>query len=280
MSLILKTIAEKISKKNGWQFIDFLGAGAFKEAYRIDINNQSYALKICNPKKSNRSRTDREIEAMLLCDSERIAKIIDCGAYTDPNGQNYQFMVEEYLEGGNLTDFMKLNKLSITQIKRFGIHLTEALSHLESHGLVHRDIKPDNIMFTINHEELKLVDFGIVRNLSKSSLTASWIPRGPGTPYYSSPEQLNNEKALIDWRSDQFSLGLVLGQCLTGHHPFEDIGMAQVQVVDDICNRKKLPQKFIDDANNSQMSFIVKMLEPWPVNRFFSPDKLIAAINL
>jgi hypothetical protein len=55
-----------------------------------------------------------------------------------------------------------------------------------------------------------LVDFGLVRDLSETSLTASWLPRGPGTPLFASPEQLNNEKALIDWRSDQFSIGVIL----------------------------------------------------------------------
>jgi len=87
--------------------------------------------------------------------------------------------------------------------------------------LVHRDIKPANIMFKEGLETPVLVDFGIVRDLAATSLTQTWSPIGPGTPFFASPEQLNNEKHLIDWRSDQFSLGVTLYFARTARHPYQ-----------------------------------------------------------
>jgi Serine/threonine protein kinase len=187
--------------------------------------------------------------------------------------------VEEFLDGGNLADYIENNILNHDQIKNFGICLAEALLHLDRLNLVHRDIKPDNIMFQLSQMLPKLVDFGLVRDLTQSSLTASWAPSGPGTPLYSAPEQLNNNKAMINWRTDQFSLGLVLGKCLNGYHPFQDYGMTDPQIVDNIGHWNSVPQRFTNDATSSNMTFLLKMLEPWPINRFNTPEKLIQALR-
>jgi len=75
-------------------------------------------------------------------------------------------------------------------------------------------------MFRSGSDNPVLVDFGLVRALDDSSITQSWLMMGPGTPYFASPEQLNNDKYLISWLSDQFSLALTTAFALTSRHPF------------------------------------------------------------
>jgi serine/threonine protein kinase len=124
-----------------------------------------------------------------------------------------------------------------------------------------------------------LIDFGIVRDLSESSLTLTWLPQGPGTPYYSAPEQLNNEKQLIGWRTDQFGLGVVLGICLTGRHPFEEDGMTPAEVVNAVAQRKTISKKFCQTITEQGFRWMLRMLEPWPVRRYPSPLLLLQNIQ-
>jgi serine/threonine protein kinase len=142
--------------------------------------------------------------------------------------------------------------------------------------LVHRDIKPDNIMFRDNSDLPVLVDFGIVRDLSESSITQTWMPMGPGTPYYAAPEQLNNEKHMIKWRTDQFSLGIVLGICLTGNHPFGETGKSPNDAIIAVASRNKCSEEFKTKVIELGFEGIFKMIEPWPIGRYTTPAELLA----
>jgi serine/threonine protein kinase len=157
--------------------------------------------------------------------------------------------------------------------------LAEAIGELKKLALVHRDIKPDNIMFRENDPVPVLTDFGLVRNLGRSSLTPSWQPHGPGTPMFSSPEQLNNEKILIGWRTDQFSLGLVLGCCLTGRHPFRAEGMSDYDAICAVADRKPLSPEFLRAAESRDLLQLFTMLHPWPAGRYSTPEKLLQSFQ-
>jgi serine/threonine-protein kinase len=94
-----------------------------------------------------------------------------------------------------------------------------AMTLLWTQKVIHRDLKPENII--ISNKEPRILDLGIARILDETSLTCSFAPFGPCTPNYASPEQLQNRKNSIDHRTDQFSLGIILGQLLLkGEHPF------------------------------------------------------------
>lgn len=198
------------------------------------------ALKILDPAKCNLSRSEREIIALKRCDSPFIAKLFDHGTIKDPSGVDFNFVVEEFIDGGTLTAQMTGAQLSQNLIRSYAVCLATALDHLKANQLVHRDIKPDNIMFRLSNQTPVLVDFGLVRDLSQSSLTQTWLPQGPGTPFYSAPEQLNNDKQMIGWRTDQFSLGVVLAICLLGRHPFQDGAMTSADVVQAVAQRVRL----------------------------------------
>jgi eukaryotic-like serine/threonine-protein kinase len=129
-------------------------------------------------------------------------------------------ITEEYVESRPLTYCMEAFATPGSSI-RFVHNLVHGLDVLWQRRIVHRDVKPDNILVTPSGRP-KIIDLGIARLLDADSLTHSLNARGPCTPVYAAPEQLKNRKAQIDARTDQFSLGIVLLQLLfTGRHPFD-----------------------------------------------------------
>jgi serine/threonine protein kinase len=143
---------------------------------------------------------------------------------------------------------------------------------------VHRDLKPENIMFRDTGNSPVIVDFGLVRDLQATSVTASWAMRGPGTPYFASAEQLNNEKQMIDWRSDQFGLGVTMIIALTGRHPYEHVGDSPADVVGQVADRTAPAPDVIAECRKEGWNALVKMVQPWPISRFRTPQQLIDAL--
>ncbi len=215
-------VAEAIANRQGYSFVRYVACGAFKETYEIQAKNgKKIALKVMNPAKCDLCRNEREIDSMKRCDHSGIARLFESGEEAQGNaGQSFFFSTEEFFDGGSLGDRLTAGLLSIDNAIKYGSQLAKALEHLAHLDLVHRDIKPDNIMFRQSAHDPILVDFGLVRDLSKTSLTHSWLPNGPCTPLYAAPEQLNNDKAMIDWRTDQFALAVVLAYCMSGKHPY------------------------------------------------------------
>jgi serine/threonine protein kinase len=272
---IFNDIAIEIGKKLNYQKVTFAGKGSFKETFKIiDDDNNVFALKILDPQKCNVIRTKREIDAMMMCNSPFIGKLFNFINFSI-SGKKYDCLIEEFFDGGTLTQKILNGNIDIVNFKKYGTSLITALNELKLNNLVHRDIKPDNIMFKINSENPCLVDFGIVRILSDVSITASWMPHGPCTPIYASPEQLNNEKQLIKWRADQFSIGIVLGICLTGQHPFQDTGMSDFQITERIEQRASWSKDFEKKVYAMGFEKILKMINPWPVQRYSSINELL-----
>ncbi|RPI18474.1 MAG: serine/threonine protein kinase [Ignavibacteriae bacterium] len=272
-------VAKDICKKLNLIYNKFVGNGAFKETFKATTcNSLEIALKIVDLQKISIDRTTREINAIKKCDCPYISKIHEYGQYAY-NGTLFIYIIEEFYDDGCLTDRLKYGKVPISDVKKYAFALIKALEHLKTLDLVHRDIKPDNIMFSTKSEYPSLVDFGLVRDLSLPSLTMSWMPQGPCTPYYSSPEQLNNEKHLIKWRSDQFSIGIVLGICLTGKHPFQSTGMNISNVVNHIANRLPCSNEFIIEITKMGFKDILKMLSAWPVQRYINTQDILNIFN-
>lgn len=270
----LESQAIHIARIKGFDLKQFIGVGAFKECYWvINKSGQSLALKLLKPGCS-RERLDREIEAMSQCDHPYIAKLYEVST-VDINGYQQELMIEELLQGGSLQEYVvRYGSITPSQCIDIGDKLIDALAHIAKQQIVHRDIKPANIMFRNGADSPVFVDFGLVRNLSNTSLTQTWLHRGPGTPIFAPPEQLNNQKDLIDWRSDQFSLGVSLAVSVFGDHPFHRPGDTDADVVERVASRQSLSTKFIEKARLANLSALVTMMAPWPVNRFRTPENL------
>jgi serine/threonine protein kinase len=270
-----EAIAETLCVAKGWTVSGFSGGGVFKQVYRAQVKpNEFVAIKIV---KGKSPRTTREIEAIGRCTHPNIAKMYEAGRISHI-GAEYDYTVEEFLAGGTLADRISAGKLTREAIITVGEALINALSHLFPLRIVHRDIKPANIMFRDREDIPVLVDFGLVRNLSDSSLTESWLPMGPGTPFFASPEQLNNEKELIDWRSDEFNLGVVLSVAHLGMHPFQTEGPVDTdQTVHRVAERGPWHRDFARLCTDARVSSIMRMVERWPVQRFRTPSDLLEA---
>jgi serine/threonine protein kinase len=277
----LTAIAELIACELGLTGVAFCGKGSFKETFRVsDKSGKFVALKLVDRAKIDLVRTEREIEALKRCNSPHIAKFIDTRNFKMADGRVFDVVLEEFFDGGSLEDRLKSNSLIQQQIVDLAIGLFSAVRELHLLKLVHRDIKPANIMFRSGASDPVLVDFGLVRDLSQTSLTASWLPRGPGTPLYASPEQLNNEKALIDWRSDQFSIGVMMSLLLTNQHPYQTDPMNLNSAIHATHERKGPTKEFQQAMNKIGLPSVIKMVNPWPIQRYSAPDQILAGLKI
>lgn len=272
---LLESYARDICVQKGFDFIRSVGLGASKETFEVRGPNGSLALKVYKPGCSP-ERNLREVRALQLCDHPNIGRIIEFGD-TTAHGSAITYALEELLTGGTLTDRLKKGLLSRPQAFLLGEAMIDAVAHLAERQLVHRDMKPDNIMFRMPQDVPVLIDFSIVRDLTDTSLTYSWMGRGPGTPIFASPEQLNNDKGMIDWRSDQFSLGLVMSLAMLGVHPYAEPGVTNGQTVVDRMAARKTPQTeaFLKAASDAGLDILVRMTKPWPVERYRKPAALL-----
>lgn len=272
-------IARSICQSEGLTLEHSLGQGSFKQAYLVmDKSGNQYALKIIQDPNPS-PRILREIQSLKRCNHLSIAKLINLGTHAI-GGVEYQYLIEEYLSGGTLSSLINsLGGLDESSIVSLAKLLADALSHLQTLRLVHRDIKPDNILFRDDISTPVLVDFGCVRDLSASSLTQTWALRGPGTPYFSSPEQLNNQKPLIDWRSDQFSLGVSLFYAQFRAHPYQhpDEPVFSPETVDRVAQRGERRSDLMQLIGNTPLYPIDKMTTQWPVLRYRYPEDLAEA---
>lgn len=268
----MEEIARAICDERSFTYVKSVGRGSFKETFLVrDSNGHNRALKVFRADLSP-ERTERELEAMIKCDHPSIGRLEDVSTFGHSRTV-YTYIVEEYLGGGTLADLIQKGPLATDQLVALGKSLIDALDHMASQGLVHRDLKPENIMFSDDGIPV-IVDFGLVRDLSRASITNTWLVQGPGTPYYAAPEQLNNNKNLIDWRTDQFGLGTVFAVCGYGNHPYAEIGDKPGTVVARVASRQSPSNAFVQWTISSEFKPILKMVQPWPVQRYRTPDAL------
>ena len=183
------------------------------------------ALKILHPELLVSVAADRflrEIRVTSQLSHPHIARLLDSG-----ERDWLVFYVMTYAEGPTLREYMsQQQRLSVSEVVKLAAEMLSALEHAHGHGFIHRDVKPENIV--LSPQGAILLDFGIARAVSasgKDRLTRSGIAVGTST--YMSPEQISALKE-IDHRSDLYSLGCVLFECLAGQPPFANRNEAVV----------------------------------------------------
>jgi eukaryotic-like serine/threonine-protein kinase len=176
-------------------------------------------LKIVYPKTDPES-VRREILAVQQIQSPRVPRILDHGV-ANTNLGTCVWVREEQVPGNSLRNILATGPLPAESVLRLGLHMMEALEGAERSQIVHRDVKPDNIMQDFGGDYW-LLDFGIARHLDLSSLTATGLPFGKMTLGYAPPEQCRNFKREIDSRADLFALGVTMHECATGKNAFFD----------------------------------------------------------
>lgn len=211
-----------------------------------------------------KNRFFREAESAGVLNHPKIVTIFDCGEEHD-----LAFIAMEYLEGENLGGYKKKgNLLPIRETLSIASQVAEALDYAHSKGIVHRDIKPTNIMRLTETNSIKVTDFGIAR-MTSSSRTKDGIIIG--TPFYMSPEQVAGKK--VDGRSDIFSLGIVLFELLTGHKPFKAVDMTTLMY--QITNEKHLSARDLNPNIPPVVQKIIdKALQKDPDKRYQTAGKM------
>jgi serine/threonine protein kinase len=270
----MESVARAICAASGYTFGGGIGQGTFKETYlATKADGTKLALKVLRPGCSP-ERSDREVDAMKRCSHPNIVALIELADF-EHAGAKYGYLIEAYLGGGTLDDRIRKNLLSRDQVLTLGDELIRAVEHIADQDLVHRDFKPANIMYPSDDAEAVVVDFGIVRDLKKESITKSYLLSGPGTPFFAAPEQLNNEKTLIDWRTDQFAIGVTLAIAVFGFHPYREDGEDDAQAIARVAGRSGPSAKFTQAIEAAKLPLLRKMILPWPAQRVRTPSALL-----
>lgn len=270
----LEAVAQAICAASGHTFGGGIGQGTFKETFlAITSDGTRLALKVLKPGCSP-ERSDREVEAMKRCNHPNIIALLELAEFEHAGGK-YIYLMEAFMDGGTLEDRLRSGLLKRDEILALGDQLIQAVGHIAEKELVHRDFKPANIMYPSAGAAAVVGDFGIVRDLQKESITKTYLASGPGSPFFSAPEQLNNEKVLIDWRTDQFAIGVTLAIAHFGSHPYRDDGEDDARAISRVAARQGPATNFIAACTAANLPVLKKMVAPWPAARVRTPAALL-----
>lgn len=182
------------------------------------VKHNQYGLVMLKIVDGNNERVKREIQIVCENNFSHVPQIMEVNEF-DINGQKGLYIFEEYIDGESLRNYLDNNKMGLEEAIKLTEQILKIIVHMEKRHIVHRDIKPDNILRS-KTGEWYLIDFGIARALDMNSLTLTAIQIGPHTPGYGAPELFQYTKKDIDSRADIFSLGVVVFEAITGTHPF------------------------------------------------------------
>ena len=252
---------------------DRLGEGPLSEVYKaVDQRlGRTVALKILRA----HAEIDPEADTRFLNEAKHNSNLIHpniATIYEYDQVEGTSFIAMEYLEGRTLDKIISNQTLGYEECLRIAHQVTSALVLVHSRGLIHRDLKPGNIM-VLNDGTVKLLDFGIARATNEAGITQHGVM--VGTVLYMSPEQVRGED--LDYRSDIFSLGSVLYQLMTGTLPFPGKSFPEVcmAILDGNC---KPPSKVRHGLPKPLEDFTLKCLQPDPDDRYQSTEEAYGSL--
>lgn len=260
------------SKVNKYQIIGLLGKGGMSKVYKAyDL----YLRRFVVMKFTNNEKDQEAIERLLL-EARAQAKIEHpnvCKIYDVAKTRKRFFIVSQYVEGETLDEVQP--KLSLTEKIELIIDVANALSTTHAHNIIHRDIKPRNIIVEktdAGNWKPYLIDFGLAKELYQPYLTEYGSILG--TPCYMSPEQASGESSKLDCRTDIYSLGATLYELLVDRPPFS--GENALSILVKVINQEPVALREIDPSISLELERIVlKCLEKDPKNRYQSIQGLI-----
>src|SRR5262245_26448523 len=274
---------ERVSK---YELIRPLGSGGMGEVYlaRDTVLERQVAIKFVSTARladpAANARLLREARAAATLDHPGICPIYD----VEVDGTGRPCIVMQYVEGETLAARLTRGPLEPRAALELAAHIADALAAAHARGIVHRDLKPQNVMITADGRP-KLLDFGIahtqlppdaVASIATRTDTGSALPIGVGTPAYMSPEQVLQKP--IDARSDLFSLGAVLHECLTGRPAF--LAKTDIETWGRVVYVHPPPPSETDSrVSPAADALVAKLLAKEPDARFASATEVAQALR-
>jgi len=256
----------------GFEVVEEIGRGAYSVVYRATRGERSFAIKIQRPDTDGHGtaslRFRREAAILACLRDPGLPAILELGQV---DGRSY--IVQEYVRGRTLSQLITEGPLSEPTIIAIARRIAGAFGEVHRRGMVHRDVKPDNIIIN-GADGAKLIDFGFAARASSERVRREVA----GTLLYSAPEQTGMLKRPLDGRTDLYSLGVVLYECAAGAPPFvhEDTGelVRQHAVARPPDLRKRNPE-----ISPALVAIIEKLLAKDPDDRYQSREGLLGDLD-
>jgi Tol biopolymer transport system component len=275
-------------KLGPYELGEAIGAGGMGEVYRARDTrlDRTVAVKVLPAHLADspelRQRFEREARAISSLNHPHICSLYDVG-----HQDGVSFLVMEFLEGETLAQRLEKGALPLSDVLKYGVQIADALDKAHRQGVVHRDLKPGNIMLT-PQTGAKLMDFGLAKSAiaaaSISSLTAPAHASSPittkgmivGTFQYMSPEQVEGKE--VDARSDLFAFGAVLYEMMTGRRAFQ--GKSQLSVASAILEKEPEPISVIQPMTPPSLDRTIrKCLAKDPEDRWQTARDLLLELK-
>ena len=262
-----------------YQVGELLGYGGMAEVHRgRDLRlGRDVAIKMLRTDLARdatfQERFRREAQNSAALNHPAIVAVYDTGEEISSTGEKQPFIVMEFVNGRTLKEVLaQEQRLQPRRALEIIADICAALEFSHRHGIIHRDIKPGNVMITQNGQ-VKVMDFGIARALASGATTMTQTSAVIGTAQYLSPEQARGEA--VDARSDVYAAGCVLFELLVGHPPF--VGDSPVSVAyQHVREEPKAPSELNPEVPPDVDAIVLKALAKNPVNRYQSAQEMRA----
>ena len=268
-----KNIGKKLDGR--YEITELIGEGGMADVYKaVDVvDGKEVAVKILKKEFAESEeflrRFRNESKAIAVLSHPNIVKIYDVGF-----SEKIQFIVMEYIDGITLKEYMESERvLNWKDSVHFVTQILRALQHAHERGIVHRDIKPQNIMM-FTDGTIKVMDFGIAKFAREEGRTAT--DQAIGTVHYISPEQARGD--VTDAKSDLYSVGVMLYEMLTGQKPFDTDNPVSIAVMH-MQNIAELPRHINPDIPEPIEEIIVHAMEKNPNDRYQTANEMIRDID-
>ncbi len=259
-----------------YEIREIIGVGGMAYVYKAydTIDDRIVAVKILKEEFLNNEefvrRFRNESKAIAILSHPNIVKVYDVSL-----GENLQYIVMEYIDGITLKEYMDQQKdIRWKEAVHFTVQILRALQHAHDKGIVHRDIKPQNIML-LSDGTIKVTDFGIAR-FSRQDLRATSEDKAIGSVHYISPEQARGE--LTDEKADIYSVGVMLYEMLTGRVPFDADNAVSVAIMQ-LQSQPTRPRDINPDIPEGLEEITLKAMQKEPSERYQSAAEMLNDID-